>query len=841
MKVERPDIAALIDADSDRLEPLVAGMSWESRQVSLMALVSMTFGLERESRHTEALRFARIQYAIASSDPADRTDSFVGHTQPRNVGDALATLGQIQDVLGNFSEALTTLLKAEAYYQADAHLRAEAGLTKPSEFDRVFHLEDFRSINLAAIADVYRGLGDEAAYADYTRRAWQFSTRGADPTSRYNALIARAAGARERGNLDEALGAYFDASDLAPQLDTSRITGRDIAEAFTGTGNVYADLGLHRRALELYAAAKELNERSQHMGRLVLDNINVARVHAERGAVDRALESYVDALRCASVPSTGDDERRDGVLTWNDNGQVRRLVRLEDAWRIFLEMGRLERRRGGSAAFGFLTQAVDIVEQLRGRVVADQQRVGYQAKSVDVYDEIIETLSDSYHAAASQHTLEQLFEFIERAKARVLAELLADQPIPPPAGAPRELIEREQSLLEELQQLQQEVETAREPTDVLDRMTSANRSLTETWAAIAMADPDAGPQYVALRRADPSSCAVVRHTLTASGTARVAFVNFYVAPSQVISVTLFSDKSELHYSSHRIDRGEVSALVLVNAEDPPAPELRLSYWELDFPGMTIAPISQAVENYDVVCLSPHDVLHSVPLHALRLSDGKPPFIDSATVTYAPSAAVLGFCLRDRKRNVGRDLVLGNPARPDMAPIPQSEGEAIAVAELLGCNPLIGPAATRASATEFAGRAQHLHFACHCKFSRADPMESAMMLSDGNLTARDILAWRLNPDLVTVSACESGMSKVERGDELLGLVRALLFAGSPAVIVSLWNAYDASAAAMMKHFYELRMTKRWPKAAALADAQRTRLRSGTRTAQWASFVLIGDWR
>jgi hypothetical protein len=489
-----------------------------------------------------------------------------------------------------------------------------------------------------------------------------------------------------------------------------------------------------------------------------------------------------------------------------------------------------------------LTRAADIVDYLRGRILADEQRVGYQGRSANVYDELIETLTDAYNATPSHDLLERLFESMERAKARVLAELLADLPIPPPADAPPELIERERLLLAEVDRLQRALEAGTEsPLPLLDRLADSSRQLEETWAAIVAADPHDGPKYLAVRRAERSSCAATRAMLRASGSSRVAFVNFYVSPSRIVSVTLFSDRELLHFAEHKVARSEVRALVLVNPETPPAPDVRLEYWELDFPAMTVAPIAEAVAGYDIVCLSPHDLLHSLPLHAFRPDAGRPRFLEGATIAYAPSAAVLGVCLRAGARNSGENLVLGNPARADQVQIPHAGDEAQAVAALLQCEPLIGAAATRSVALERGARAQYLHFACHCKFSPTDPMESAMMFSDGDLSARDILSWRVKPALVTVSACESGVSKIEGGDELFGVVRALLFAGSPAVLVSLWNAYDATAAAMMKHFYELHVTNKMPKAAALADAQRTQVRGGVSAAQWASFVLIGDWR
>jgi CHAT domain-containing protein len=116
-----------------------------------------------------------------------------------------------------------------------------------------------------------------------------------------------------------------------------------------------------------------------------------------------------------------------------------------------------------------------------------------------------------------------------------------------------------------------------------------------------------------------------------------------------------------------------------------------------------------------------------------------------------------------------------------------------------------------------------------------------MLSDGDLTARQILGWRIHPDLCVLSACESGISKLLAGDELIGMVRALLFAGAPAVVVSLWNAYDKSSCEIMRTLYTERVHERKSKADALAEALRAQIRKGAPAAQWAPFVLIGDWR
>jgi CHAT domain-containing protein len=121
------------------------------------------------------------------------------------------------------------------------------------------------------------------------------------------------------------------------------------------------------------------------------------------------------------------------------------------------------------------------------------------------------------------------------------------------------------------------------------------------------------------------------------------------------------------------------------------------------------------------------------------------------------------------------------------------------------------------------------------------MGSGLLLSDGTLSARDLLGLRLRASLVTLSACRTAAVESRPGDELMGMIRALLFAGVPSMVVSLWNTYDDSAARVMEAFYDALKSGAVSKGAALAEAQRKLRRDDARLARWAAFVLIGDWR
>ena len=139
----------------------------------------------------------------------------------------------------------------------------------------------------------------------------------------------------------------------------------------------------------------------------------------------------------------------------------------------------------------------------------------------------------------------------------------------------------------------------------------------------------------------------------------------------------------------------------------------------------------------------------------------------------------------------------------------------------------------------------MHLATHGEANEAEPARSGLWLAwegtgPGFLSVGDILGRRLSADLVTLSACETGLGRLERGEGVLGLARAYLAAGARSVVVSLWKVNDRSTALLMERFYRPLLTRGMPRESALARAKRALLADPqTRSPfHWAPFVLIG---
>ena len=145
----------------------------------------------------------------------------------------------------------------------------------------------------------------------------------------------------------------------------------------------------------------------------------------------------------------------------------------------------------------------------------------------------------------------------------------------------------------------------------------------------------------------------------------------------------------------------------------------------------------------------------------------------------------------------------------------------------------------------------IHIATHGLLDAERPQFTGLVLSlignknqDGFLRTDEVFNLRLGAPLVMLSACETGLGKEKRGEGVMGLTRAFLYAGSPTVGVSLWSVADKSTAELMTEFYKRLFSSDSASASAsLRDAQLAMINGKKYSAPfyWAPFVLVGDWR
>lgn len=304
----------------------------------------------------------------------------------------------------------------------------------------------------------------------------------------------------------------------------------------------------------------------------------------------------------------------------------------------------------------------------------------------------------------------------------------------------------------------------------------------------------------------------------------------------------------------------------------------------------IAPAEPALIGVDQLIVSPDGALSRIPFEALLAADAPADapapanafLVERYAISYTPSATVFAAARAKPAsaasspaappRRAGRRAPSSPAAAPDvvaigapefgplpprgakraLAPLPHTLEELESLREIAGaarCLVVNGAAARRDTLLALAARpgAEVLHVATHGEANEAVPERSGLWLSaSGDTTAPDfvslddLLALRMGTQLVTLSACETGAGRLERGEGVVGLARALMAAGAQSVVVSLWSVNDRSTAELMRAFYTPLLTGGASRTQALAEAKRALLRSSeTRSPfHWAPFVLIG---
>lgn len=149
--------------------------------------------------------------------------------------------------------------------------------------------------------------------------------------------------------------------------------------------------------------------------------------------------------------------------------------------------------------------------------------------------------------------------------------------------------------------------------------------------------------------------------------------------------------------------------------------------------------------------------------------------------------------------------------------------------------------------------RYVHFATHGLLNNTHPELSGIVLSlvgedgsenNGFLSTNEIYNLNLPAEMVVLSGCRTGLGKELKGEGILGLTRAFMYAGAPRVVVSLWDVNDQSTAELMIRFYKgVLGKKRLSPAAALREAQLSMFRSARWHMPyfWSAFILQGEYR
>ncbi|MCU1255655.1 MAG: Tetratricopeptide 4 [Candidatus Angelobacter sp.] len=491
-------------------------------------------------------------------------------------------------------------------------------------------------------------------------------------------------------------------------------------------------------------------------------------------------------------------------------------------------------------------QAFKKLEGLRSHLGKEELKIAFLKNKLAVYEGLVVTsLAVSFGVRAQR----EAFSYIEQAKSRSLADLIAfrsasissrePQELSPAMGEFRDLRQKlnwtyHQIEIEELnpegsssERIHQLRQLSRRYEDALVKAFSQVQSVDREFASLQSAKTVSVEE---LQEILPENTLLLEYY-----TARNRFYVCLVSRKQFKIVELSEVNGvreklrllQLQLAKFRLGPDYIRSLekALLEATQAHLEELYT---------LLIAPIRDQFTAEHLIIV-PHAFLHYLPFHAL--SDGEHYIIDDFSVSYAPSSSIFAVCQKKPLRtDDGATLVL---AVPD-ARAPFIEEEAHFVASAMGNARLfMGEEATEEQLRLHGPGSRFIHIATHGYFRQDNPMFSSIRLGTSLLSLFDLYQLRFDAELVTLSGCGTGMNVVIGGDELIGLVRGLLYAGAQTLMVSLWEVHDQSTAEFMRDFYQGYRTSA-NKANALRSAVLKLKEKHRHPYYWAAFALVGKF-
>ena len=709
----------------------------------------------------------------------------------------LSNLGILEVTLGNYQAALSNYRLALPIVAATGDRRREALMQH----------------NLAA---THLGLGDTVEAGALLKTA--LATRQAVSDSRGVADSLAALGAVQLVSNQPAAAIPFFEKSLALVI----ANGDKRSEA-----QIRRSLGEALKRMGRYAEAEQHQKTALALSRAAQDRRHTAIV----------LESLADTVLLARNPAR--------ALPFAETAlaEFRAIFDRSSEARAAATLARIRAALGDlAAARSQIEASLQISETIRGEA-AVQDRGLYLAARHDGYEFYIGLLMQLRDPAAA-------FAVSERARARSLLDMLAEARSEPAARInfiASQLVARygrpeAQPLLEQLREL----ESARRKTE------ESNPRYTNTIALPKLQNEllDAGSVLLEYSLgAERSFVWVISNT---------DFRSFTLPPRAVI------------------DAQAQALLTLLPKHDAPA----IAAAARALSDSILAPVAPFLTAGRILIVS-DGALQRVPFAMLPLPGRAEPLVTTHETVSLPSASTIALLRAESPSHkpptksiaIFADPVFtGAPAPFRMLEHLQPEAPSISVRTIpslpftrreaesivrLTPKPTtllaLGTKASRAAALD-PGLADYrfIHFATHGYLDPERPSLSALLLSfrneknepeDGYLRVSDIYNLHFNADLVVLSACQTGLGRDVRGEGLVGLPRAFLYAGAPRVVVSLWNVSDQATAELMTIFYRRMLKDRLRPAAALRQAQLD-LRKQSRWASpfyWAAFIQQGEWR
>jgi CHAT domain-containing protein len=628
----------------------------------------------------------------------------------------------------------------------------------------------------------------------------------------------------------------------------------EVASGYNNQGIVYRRQEKYQDALDSFGRALEIDTRLRTRWGQGYDHRNIGITLHRMGRYDEAsphLEKAVaisgeiqDRVNLAKAQLALGELRLDqkrfdeaNALLQEALKGAREVYLPEVEWRALRALGRLLRAQGDrEGALQAFKAGVDVVERMGGAIKVEEFRSGFLTNKMDLYEDTVRLLLDMGRS-------DEAFEYSERSRARRFMDVLAGQAFDLKTDRERELYGRLQELSGLMRALHDSLANEKDAdarAQLAARLSELERQYSDTLVDIRAANP-ALSGFVTV---EAVRAAEVPQFLPKDVTLAV----YYVMQDE-LAIWVWRDGA-MQVRRVPVKRDELAGRIrdfrIMVQNRQLLDDVRQSSRQLY--DTIIGPVSDLLSGSRLVGIVPHGALHYLSFASLH--DGQAFMVERYPLFYAPSVSVLRQTLTGQppaSKEGMKVLAMGNPAVGNPAyelPFTEREVESIQ-RDFTNATPVTGQAATEDWLRQNIGQFDVVHIGAHGSFDAVNPLFSSLFLApaheDGLLQLHEVTGLTMKAQLATLSACQSGLGRLESGDELVSLSRAFTYAGARSILSTLWRVDDVSTALVIKHFYRYYVDH--GTAESLRHAQLQVMNDGRHyhPSYWAGVVLTGDFR
>jgi CHAT domain-containing protein/uncharacterized protein HemY len=759
---------------------------------------------------------------------------------------SLSFLGLLYTSTGRYAQA-------EEQLQIALHLRQSV---LPDNHELI--AASYNDLGLAATAT------DPEKALDYFDNAFERYTaiHGREHPKAANTLINTGIAYRSMKLYGDAIHAFEEALNIWHKVYAANHPAKafalaNLGETYAAIGNYLAAESYFQQALAAFQAAY-----GTHHPELARIYILMGQLKAAEKLFDGALALYQQALK-ANVSGFDQDDPEvnpSGKKFYNGYQLLYAIMRKAQTFEArYFE--KTLRQRDLEIALKQLHQCDSIIDQLRQQTAFESDKITLASIASEVYADGVRIAHELSEVAFRRRKFfrEKSFYFSEKSKSAVLLDAISEANARAYAGLPPELLEEEKELKSALTLAYQKL--AQKPDEheekyLRETILELNLSYNQLIRNLELEYPEyynlkfntTVPSLARLREKLSPGTAIVSYFIDDSGNRYRLYVllitrKFLRIENHALPVNFEKLITAYRNSIYYHDRAEFIRISRVLYQ------------------LLIPKLPGAIQELVII---PSGRLAIIPFEAMLTRKVKDPSASYSILPYLNNRFAIrydfsaGLILQKDviTYNLHSSAILCAPVDfPDNAglqDLPGTDREIEELRKLFVAHNLPTNVWIREQASESRLKSESLtqygiiHLATHGIVSEDSPALSCIYLKtdndteDGQLFAGEMYNLRFRANLVTLSACQTGLGKVTRGEGVIGLSRALVYAGAKNIVVSYWSVSDASTVLLMCEFYgHLLQNKGWHPSRALQQAKRN-LTSGKYADPfyWAPFVLIG---